>query len=431
MANKLTYAQYRQLVEEQGQAILDVLAFAATGNMDVEIEIPEGVEVMTDLAIGFSYLIDDIKELVQRQRQYQRELEQRVAERTAELEKALAELRAVQSRYVREQWQTYVPALTDEAGIANESLDPLWLPALSEAVQARKVVHTAVGNQGAALALPITYADEMIGVLGFSREETAEWDEEEMTAVSDIVEQLGLALENQRLFDQSQQRAAELAVLNEMVGELTQLLDIEPILEAIYRYTARLMDTTNFYIALYNPAKDEVSFPIAVEDNQRIHWRPRPSGNGMTEYVIRTGQSLFIEDGLDKWLAGQGVAAIGRLSQSWMGIPLRLGNEVLGVIALQNSQPAFYSRNEFDLLTALANQASIAIQNAHQFQQEQARAQREQRLREIAAKVRGSADVDTIMRTAVQEISQTLGRQAYVYLGSEAPGAAREDASDE
>jgi GAF domain-containing protein len=427
MVDKLTYAQYRQLVEEQGQAILDVLAFAATGNMDVEIEIPEGVDVLTDLAIGFSYLIDDIKELLQQQRRYQQGLEQRVAERTAELENALSELRAVQRRYVREQWETYVPALTDETVVANESLDPLWLPALAEAVQARKAVYTTTGERGAAIALPITYADQMIGVMGFGKEETAVWDEDEMTAVSDIVEQLGLALENQRLFDQSQQRAAELAVLNEMVGELTQLLDVEPILEAIYRYSTRLMDTTNFYVALHNQAKNEISFPLAVEENKRVSWRARPFGNGMAEYLMQSGQPLFVEDGLEKWLNSRGVASIGSPSQSWMGVPLRIAGQVAGVIALQNLQPHFFTRSHFDLLNAVANQASIAIQNARQFQQEQARAQREQRLREIAAKVRGSADVDTIMRTAVHEISQTLGRQAYVYLGSDVPGAAKED----
>jgi GAF domain-containing protein len=298
-------------------------------------------------------------------------------------------------------------------------------------VQARKVVHTAAGELGTAIALPITYADEMIGVLGFSKEETAEWDEDEMSAVTDIVEQLGLALENQRLFDQSQQRAAELAVLNEMVSELAQMLDVGPILETIYRYSSRLMDTTNFYIALYQAHKNEISFPLAIEGNQRVPWRARPLANGMTEYLIRTGQPLFVEDGLEKWLHSQGVDSIGSPSQSWMGVPLRIGGQIAGVIALQNLQPHFFTRSQFDLLNAVANQASIAIQNARQFQQEQARAQREQRLREIAAKVRSSADVDTIMRTAVQEISQTLGRQTVVYLGSELPGTVALDASGE
>lgn len=424
MAKRITYKQYKQMVEEQGQAILDTLALAATGNLDVTVEIPEGIDVMTDLAIGFSYLIDDIKELLHQQRQYQEELEQRVAERTADLEKALAELRQVQSRYLQEEWSAY----TTNRQETDTSLDPLWAPVLNQAIQRRQPIHETVAEQGALLALPIQYADEVIGALGFGAEEAEAWEEEEITAVEAVVEQLGLALENQRLFDQAQQRAAELAVLNEMVGELTQTLDTDLILEAIYRYTSRLMDTTNFYIALHNPENNLVSFPIAVEKDQRVPWRPRPFGNGMTEYILTTGQNLLIEEGVDAWLKTQGVDSIGSLAQSWVGVPLRLGNQVVGVIALQSKQAYYYSRAQLDLLGAVANQAAIAMQNARQFQQEQARARREQLLREIAAKVRSSADVDTIMRTAVQEIGSALGRQTYIHLGQPGNNPQKEDA---
>lgn len=428
MADKLTYKQYQQMVEEQSQEILDVLAFAATGNMDVEIKIPEGIDVMTDLAIGFSYLIDDVKELLREQQRYQAELEKRVAERTAELEHALQELRTVQTRYVREQWDSYVPETAVDTAVSTDTFDDIWLPALADAVQTQQAVYKTTEQNGSTIALPIRYADTTIGVLGFAKEDAVPWEMDEITAVEDVIEQLGLALENQRLFDQSQQRAAELSILNEMVSELTQMLDVAPILEAIYRYTSRLMSTSNFYVALYNRAKDEISFPIATEEDKQVSWRSRPFGNGMSEYILKTGRSLFVDDGLENWLQQQGVASIGSQAQSWMGVPLRVGGETVGLIAVQSSQPHFYNRDQFDLLNAVANQASIAIQNAQQFQQEQTRAQRQQMLREIAAKVRGSADVDTIMRTAVHEIGQALGRQTFVYLGSETGGAAREDA---
>lgn len=414
MAEKLTLTAYKNLVEEQGRAILDAIAFAATGDLEAKIDIPEGIEVMTDLAIGFSYLIEDIKELLRQQQLYQAELEKRVAERTSELEAALKNLQEVQGRYVREQWQTYI----DNTAV-DEPIDELWQPLLAEAIHTRKPVHYTTADNGPMVALPITYADEAIGVLGFNKDDNTIWQEEEIVAAQDIVEQLSLALENQRLFDQSQQRASELAILNEMVGELTLLPDEISILEAIYRYTSRLMDASNFYVAIYQPERSEITFPFVIENNQRANWGSRAFGNGLSEYIIRTGQELFISDDVEKWLESQQIKSVGMLAKTWMGVPLRLGTEVTGVIALQSTQSNFYSRDQFELLGSVANQAIIAIQNARQFQHEQARAQREQRLREIAAKVRSSADVDTIMRTAVQEISQVLGRQAFVYLGTE------------
>ena len=93
------------------------------------------------------------------------------------------------------------------------------------------------------------------------------------------------------------------------------------------------------------------------------------------------------------------------------------GDQVLGVLAVQSfDQAGVYGEHHQELLTAVASQAAIAIENARLFDQVQARAKREQILREITAQVRGKADVDTIMRTAAEEVGRALGRQTFVYL---------------
>jgi GAF domain-containing protein len=269
---------------------------------------------------------------------------------------------------------------------------------------------------------------QWVGYINAIFADKMQFPEDEIRRLTTLGQQAAVTIQSIRLYAQAESRAEELAILNEMVSELTTMLEVEPILEALYRYSSRLMDTSNFYIAMHNSLTNEVAFPIAVEKGERVSWRSRPYGNGMSEYLLRSGQALFVEDGLEKWLRSQGVESIGSPSQSWMGVPLRIGADVVGVIALQSLQPRFYTREQFDLLNAVANQAVIAIQNARQFQQEQARAQRQQMLREIAAKVRSSADVDTIMRTAVQEIGQALGRQAFVYLGADQGQTVSEDA---
>jgi GAF domain-containing protein len=92
----------------------------------------------------------------------------------------------------------------------------------------------------------------------------------------------------------------------------------------------------------------------------------------------------------------------------------------MGMMAVQNfTKPGIYGEHERELLTAVANQTAIAIENSNLFEQEQARARREQILRQITARVRGSTDVDTVMRTAAQEVGRALGRQTFVYLSDE------------
>ncbi len=68
MTKKLTYKQYKQMVEEQAQAMLDTLALVSTGNIDVDIEIPEGIDVLTDLAVGYSFLVNDFRALLAAQK---------------------------------------------------------------------------------------------------------------------------------------------------------------------------------------------------------------------------------------------------------------------------------------------------------------------------------------------------------------------------
>ncbi len=112
-----------------------------------------------------------------------------------------------------------------------------------------------------------------------------------------------------------------------------------------------------------------------------------------------------------------GIEVHGRMPASWLGVPMVSGKDVLGVLAVQSFEEAgVYDEHHQDLLTAVASQVAIAIENARLFDQVQARAKREQILREITAQVRGKADVDTIMRTAAQEVGKALGRQSFVYL---------------
>src|SRR4026208_2362424 len=87
------------------------------------------------------------------------------------------------------------------------------------------------------------------------------WSQDEQLLVKQVADQLSLALENARLFQETQSRAEELSVLNEMGRELSTNLDPNSIAEVIYRYTSRLMDTSYFFVALYDEKNEEKSYP--------------------------------------------------------------------------------------------------------------------------------------------------------------------------
>jgi GAF domain-containing protein len=106
--------------------------------------------------------------------------------------------------------------------------------------------------------------------------------------------------------------------------------------------------------------------------------------------------------------------------RSTIAVPLVAGKQWLGFIEGLFLEPTDFPESEVRRLAVLAGQAAVIIQNLRQLAETQARARREQILREITARVRGFTDPDTLARAAVRELGTALGRPVFVRLGSAA-----------
>src|SRR5688572_9632623 len=200
------------------------------------------------------------------------------------------------------------------------------------------------------------------------------WSQDEQLLVKQVADQLSLALENARLFQETQSRAEELSVLNEMGRELSTKLEVSAIAEVIYRYTSRLMDTRNFFIALYDAKNEEKSYPLVFEEGKRVQLSPGKLGNrGFSDYIIRNKKAVFAPADVLDHMKVLGIEFIPlnedeTPSQCWLGVPLLIGERVLGVISVQNIQkPNVYDEHDRDILATIASQAAIAIENARLF----------------------------------------------------------------
>jgi PAS domain S-box-containing protein len=212
----------------------------------------------------------------------------------------------------------------------------------------------------------------------------AAWDDEEKALVKQVTDQLTLALENAHLFQETQKRAEELAVLNEMARSLSSLLDVTEIGETINRYAIRLIGATSFYMALFNQPKNEITFPVVYEEGTRKAWKSRQFGQGLTEKIIQSGETLLIQDHVTDRLKDLGIDVIGREAKCWLGVPMHLGTQTIGIIAAQDfERPNAFDLNSQNLLEAMSSQAVIAIENARLFQETQqalSEVQQQQRL---------------------------------------------------
>ncbi len=202
------------------------------------------------------------------------------------------------------------------------------------------------------------------------------WGSDDQLLVKQVVDQLTLALQNAQLFQQTQRQNSDLAVLNEMGKELVTLLDREQILENVYKYTSRLMDTENFFVAQYDDQTEEFTFPFVINNGKRDQAPNRKLGNGLSDYVIRSKQPLFIPENMELRMKELGVDIIrlgtGELAQCWLGVPMLEGERIRGVIAVQSiKREHVFDERHRDLLLSIASQTAFSLQNATLFQQTQ------------------------------------------------------------
>jgi GAF domain-containing protein/anti-anti-sigma regulatory factor len=269
------------------------------------------------------------------------------------------------------------------------------------------------------LGVPLIVADKVVGGMAIqSYEQRNLYDEQDEALFRTIAVQVASALNNLRLLEETRQRAEELAVLNELGQALTARLSVEEVSDEAYRQIARLVDATNLYIAFYDPEKDEIAFVIDIEEGTRRPCRTRRSGQGLTEYVIRNRTPVLIPENVAEWIAGEmGTEAIGRLASSWLGVPLIIGDQVLGMVAVQSyTTPRLYDEHDRDLLTAIASQTAIAVHNARLFEEAHTRAEELAVLNELGRILTTRLSVEEVLDETYRQTSRLLDATNF-YMG--------------
>ena len=346
-------------------------------------------------------------------------------------QKALDEMQTLQRYYVSEEWGRLSSRRTDlsaeyrSLGIAPR--DGAWAPEMEMALTQKSPVvlpdlnavawetEELAGDQLApaarsALAVPIKLREEVIGVLDLQEmDEERHWTDAEIAMTTAVADQLALALENTRLFEDAQTRAEEMAVLNDLARGLTARQSVEGVVQEAYQGASRLLDTTNFYLALYDSESDVVSFPLAFEKGQQVDWETRRAGSGLTEYVIRNKKALLIPENLPQRMKELGIDVIGTVALSWLGVPLMIGDQILGMMSIQSfTTPHIYDEHSENLLIAIASQTAIAIQSANLFEETRAHAEEVAVLNELAQALTARLNVEQVIEEIYRGASRLL-----------------------
>jgi NtrC-family two-component system sensor histidine kinase KinB len=162
-----------------------------------------------------------------------------------------------------------------------------------------------------------------------------------------------------------ERRVRELHSLAAIGQAVANSLELPEVLEAIHEQTQQLMDARNFYIALYDDNERRINFPLAYENGERVTYTSRLFGDGFTEYIILSRRPLLIKSEVQAFARQIGQTAVDSKVRSWLGVPIAIGENVLGVMAVQSRERAnSYDESHRDILISIAAQAATAIRNS-------------------------------------------------------------------
>ena len=138
--------------------------------------------------------------------------------------------------------------------------------------------------------------------------------------------------------------------------------NLEELLEFIRNELSILIDTTNFYIALYEETTNLISIPYIADHKETI--TSFPAGKTLTSYVIETKKSLLGKRAdLDRMAASGLIETIGEKAKVWLGIPLLIKGKVIGVFAVQSyTDENAYTESDLEMLEVISQQISISIE---------------------------------------------------------------------
>ena len=234
---------------------------------------------------------------------------------------------------------------------------------------------------------------------------------------------LAINIENQQLLDQTQRSSRQLTALNELGQAVSQQIEINQVLEATYQRLQQLVPVDAFMAVLYDQESNTISFPLVYDEGRHYSEPAGPLNLGSaTGQVILTGNSILTlltaQELADIVEVPGAVGSVNKPSASLLYTPLKIGARTMGVLSIQSYQINAYDNDTVQVMSSVANQVAISIQNARLLEQSRRTAKREQTLRELTAHVRSSNDPDTIVRTAVRELGLALGRQTFIRLGN-------------
>ena len=255
--------------------------------------------------------------------------------------------------------------------------------------------------------------DRAFGALLLGTPDSRQFTPAELRLLLALGHQIGMAVENSYLIQQTSRRSEELHMLNEIGRALSSTLEADALFEKIYSEMSRLFHVGNFYVALFESRREEIRFELEVQEGVRQPKRSRAPGNYLLEYMIRTRQPVLIRHHFAEELRQRGCEAQ-HASGSFCGVPLVLYDRPIGVMAVYSQREGMFDEGHLELLRVLASEAGIALENARLFAEEQKKSRQLSLLNNISSHAISTLNPDEMISKIAEELENSL---SYDHIG--------------
>ncbi|MEP6681505.1 MAG: GAF domain-containing protein, partial [Chloroflexota bacterium] len=225
------------------------------------------------------------------------------------------------------------------------------------------------------MAAPLKADGHTIGVVVTqSYREDRKHTAEDLELLTFVAQHIATALTRARAIEETRQRNAELALVNEIGAALAKQLDFETIIDLVGERLATMFQASDMYIGLYDRSTNLISFPFELELGKRMHGEPIELGQGLSSIVLQQRRALRFGTLEDQVAAGAVVAtypdgASSTVSESWLGVPILAGPEAIGVIGFGEYRAHAYTEGDERVLSTVASSMGVALQNAKLFEE--------------------------------------------------------------
>jgi PAS domain S-box-containing protein len=181
-----------------------------------------------------------------------------------------------------------------------------------------------------------------------------------------LMEVVSTTLDRFKVVDDLQRRVSELQTLTSISEVISGETDLTNIFQVLHQQVSQLLGSDlSFAVALFDGKTNTIRLPYMYENRELVTIEPFPLGEGLTSIVVRNRKPLMLVKDTENQARALGAKVIGKTAQSWLGVPLIVGGDVVGVIILQDTaHEERFTESDLNLFMTLAPQIGTAIRNA-------------------------------------------------------------------